>query len=253
MKTEYRAVTLDLEDRHWWYRGRRRVLREVLASLPLPPSPRCLDAGCGGGGNLPELARLGPTTGLEPDAEALARARARGAGEVLQGRIEEMPFADASFELATALDVIEHLDDDRAGLRELRRVVVDGGFLVVSVPAYPRLWGPHDVANDHRRRYRKASLLEAAVSAGWRPALVTHFNLTLLGPAVARRLVQRERSRRDAETLSDFERTPRWADRALERVLAVEARAIRAGRRLPAGLSLIASFEATEPTAPHPS
>ena len=160
-----------------------------------------------------------------------------------------MPFDDESFDVATLLDVLEHLDDDRLALRELRRVVKRGGYLLVTVPAYPRLWSPHDVANEHRRRYRRRTLLSAARAAGWRPRRITFFNSILLPPIAARRLWQRARVRDGETVVSDFEVTPPWLAGALELPMHAEARLIGWGGNLPAGLSLLGLFEADPPEA----
>ncbi len=242
MRRDYREVTLAVEDYHWWYRGRRNVVGSVLATLPLPTPARSLDAGCGGGASLPGLAALGTVVGLEPSAHALAAARERAVGTVVEGVVESIPFEDGEFDLAIALDVIEHLEDDRAGFRELRRAVRPGGFLVATVPAYPRLFGPHDVVNEHRRRYLRHTLIEAAAPEGWLPLSVTHFNSVLLPAAALRRI--RDRRRPAGHTRSDFERTPPWLNGPLEWPLRLEARAIAAGVRLPAGLSILGVFKA---------
>jgi SAM-dependent methyltransferase len=242
VRGRYRGVTLSVEDRHWWYLGRRRIVTAVLARLNLPKPARVLDAGCGGGGNLGALALFGAVTGLEPAPEAAAAARAREIGEVVDGSVEAMPFADGSFDVSTALDVIEHLDDDVAGLRELRRVTGPRGHLLVTVPAYQWLWGPHDVANEHRRRYARPSLLAAAEDAGWRPIRLSYFNCLLLPAVAAHRLLQRRRIGDEAPEVSDFERTPAWLDPVLELPLRAESAAIAAGLRIPAGLSLLGLF-----------
>src|ERR1700712_2743319 len=105
--------TFDAEERHWWYRGRRRVLAPVLDGLALPAGARILDAGCGSGRNMVELARRGTVAGVELAASSLEVARARGVGEVRAGSLEEpLPFEDGAFDLAVALDVLEHLRDD---------------------------------------------------------------------------------------------------------------------------------------------
>ena len=244
VRQPYRGVTLSVEDRHWWYRGRRRVVGRVLAGLGLPPGARILDAGCGGGGNFATLARFGRVTGLEPDAGARAAAQERGLGEVAEGGLAALPFEDGSFNVATALDVIEHLDDDRGALGELRRVLVEGGFLVVTVPAYQWLWSPHDVANEHRRRYARRQLLAVAEAAGWHPVQVSYFNSLLLPIVAAHRLRQRRRLGEQAPPVSDFERTPAWVDGLLELPFRVEAALISAGVRVPAGLSLLGVFRA---------
>ncbi len=112
MDRDYELQTHQVEDRHWWYRGRRTVLERVMDGLGLPAGARILDAGCGSGRNMIELARRGTVTGVELSAPSVEKARERGCGEVIEGSVLEMPFADASFDLAVSLDVIEHLEDD---------------------------------------------------------------------------------------------------------------------------------------------
>src|ERR1700694_4954563 len=168
MDRDYELQTHRAEDRHWWYRGRREVLERVIADIGLPASARILDAGCGSGRNMLEMARRGNVAGVELSSASAELARARESGEVIEGSVMELPFEDGSFDLATSLDVIEHLDDDLGSLRELRRVVAPGGSLLVTVPAYPWLWSHHDEINHHRRRYTRRSLARVAGQGGWR-------------------------------------------------------------------------------------
>jgi SAM-dependent methyltransferase len=232
--------TFDVEERHWWYRGRRAVLDAVLDGLALPEDARILDAGCGSGRNMVELARRGPVTGVELASQSLEVARRRNLGPVLEGSLDEpLPLADGAFDLAVALDVLEHVRDDGAALRELARVLAPGGRLLVTVPQYGWLWGEHDVLAHHHRRYTRALLLGRAEQAGLHRERVTAFNAVLLAPIAAARLAQR--ARRRAEPSSDLGRTPQGAvNAALERVLRAEAAFIGCGRDLPAGVSLLA-------------
>ncbi|MEA2149841.1 MAG: hypothetical protein QOD69_1671 [Solirubrobacteraceae bacterium] len=232
--------TFRAEERHWWYRGRRRVLAAVLDGLALPAGTRILDAGCGSGRNMADLARRGTVAGVELASSSLEAARARDVGEVRAGSLEEpLPFADGAFDLAVALDVLEHLSDDALAWRELARVVAPGGRLVVTVPQYAWLWGEHDVVSHHHRRYTRAMLVAHAARAGWRPERLTAFNSALLPAIAAVRLLQR--LRRSAQPADDLARTPQGiVNGALERVLAAEAAWIGRGRDLPAGVSLLA-------------
>jgi SAM-dependent methyltransferase len=241
MEERYEHDTLAAEDWHWWYRGRRRIVEDAVAALQLPPSADILDAGCGSGRNLAELRRFGRLTGLEPSPTSVQAARVRGIGTIVQSGIEAMPFEDASYDLTLCLDVIEHVDDDAVALRELRRVVRPGGFLIVTVPAYPRLWSRHDELNQHRRRYTRRVLLERATAVGWEPRRTTHFNALLLPAAAAVRLLERTRSG-DRAGSSELERTPRALNVVLEQALRSEAALLRTGRRIPAGLSLMGVF-----------
>jgi SAM-dependent methyltransferase len=237
--TAYELQTHRAEDRHWWYRGRRNVLDVVLSKLAPAPGARILDAGCGSGRNMVELAGYGTVTGIELSATSVAVARGREVGEVVEGSVLEMPFADDSFELAVSLDVIEHLADDRGALAELRRVVAPGGKLLVTVPAYQGLWSHHDEINHHYRRYSRRALVEAAESAGWRCERTTHFNSLLLPVAIALRAVQPlNRTRREASL--DLWVPPGGLNWGLQQPLNLEAWLIGRGVRIPAGLSLLA-------------
>lgn len=217
-----------LEERHWWFRGRRRLLRALLERSGAAPGGRLLDAGCGTGGN---LVAFGPGRGVDPAAEAVEACRARGL-DVVRGSLEDLPFADGSFDLVLAADVLEHVADDARALRELRRVAAPGALLVVTVPAHPRLWSAHDVALHHRRRYRRAELLARVRAAGWEPVVVTWWNAFLLP------LVWLARRRSSPTGGTDHDRTPAWANGLLELPLRVEAWLVGRGVDLPAGVSL---------------
>jgi SAM-dependent methyltransferase len=241
MDRDYELQTHQAEDRHWWYRGRRTVLDGVIAGLGLPAHARILDAGCGSGRNMIELARHGTVTGVELSDTSVELARARGAGEVIAGSLLEMPFPDGSFDLAVSLDVIEHLEDDLAALRELRRTVAPGGSLLLTVPAYQWLWSGHDVVNHHHRRYTRRSLRKVAEQAGWRQVRTTYFNSLLLPVAIVLRLLERLNTNTTESSL-DLWVPPEPLNWLLERPLALEAAVIARGAPIPAGLSLLAVF-----------
>jgi SAM-dependent methyltransferase len=240
--TEMQAM-LTNDEHHWWYRGRRRIIRAVLDGCDLPADARVLDAGCGSGRTLDELGHYGHASGVDISQDAVDTARSRGHQDVRIGAIEEMPFDDASFDLVTCLDVVEHTPDDRRSLGELRRVTRPGGLLLVTVPAYQSLWSSHDEVNLHYRRYRSGTLQTAATDAGWAPVRDSYFNSLLLPPAAVVRLAERRSQR--ARTRSDLAWTPRWLDGLLEWPLRAEARTVGAGHRLPAGLSLMGLFRNT--------
>jgi SAM-dependent methyltransferase len=230
---------LALDERHWWYRGRREVLRAVLRGVPMPPprEARVLDAGCGSGRTLDDLKAYGAASGMELHPLGVEAARRRG-HEVREGRVEAIPYADSSFDLVTCLDVIEHTDDDVAALRDLRRVTRPGGRLVVTVPAHPRLWSRHDEVNGHRRRYTSRSLTAAATKAGWRTERLTGFNVAYLAPAALVRIARR--GTREQDGASDLELTPPALNRILELPLRGEAALVGRNLDLPPGLSLLA-------------
>jgi SAM-dependent methyltransferase len=233
---------LDVDEHHWWYRGRRRIIRAELDQIPLAAGARVLDAGCGSGRTLEQLGRYGDVHGIELNPDAAEVARARGCGEVVVGRLEELPWDAGSFDLITCLDVIEHTPDDRATLRELRRVCRPGGWLLVTVPAYQALWSLHDAANHHYRRYGRRTLRSAALAAGWTVRRMSSFNTVLLAPAAVVRLAQRRRLATDGYTPA-LTLGPRWLNEVLECPLQVEAKWLAGGHTLPAGLSLMAVMQ----------
>jgi SAM-dependent methyltransferase len=234
-----------LEARHWWYRGRRRIVIEQIERLPLRGRLRILDVGCGSGDLLGPLRRFGAVTGVDLNPSAVEFARGRAVGEVRLGGIERLPPGLQEFDLVTCLDVLEHVADDARALAELRRVTAPGGYLVVSAPAYPALWSSHDLAAGHLRRYRRGELSMRGTTAGWRRLDELRFNALLLPFAATFRLVSRAIGSRPR---SDLLATPRRLDRALEHPLRAEAAAIRRGWRLPVGLSILAVFQ--NPAAP---
>jgi SAM-dependent methyltransferase len=241
MDRDFELQTHHVEDRHWWYRGRRTVLEQVIAGLQLPRPARILDAGCGSGRNMVELGRLGTVTGVELSGTSVSLARQREAGEVIEGSVLEMPFDSDSFDLAVSLDVIEHLEQEVDALAELRRVVAPGGSLLVTVPAYGWLWSGHDEINHHHRRYTRRSLQRVAEDAGWKQVRTTYFNSLLLPVAILLRALERLNTKTTESSL-DLWVPPEPLNWLLERPLALEAALIGRGGRIPAGLSLLAVF-----------
>jgi SAM-dependent methyltransferase len=241
-EAEFQAM-LAIDDRHWWYRGRRRIVRAVLDDAGVPPRARLLDAGAGSGRTLDELAGYGDVAGVELNPRGVEAARRRGHLEVQQAPVEAIPHPDGAFDVVTCLDVIEHTPDDVRSLTELLRVTRPGGIALVTVPAYPRLWSRHDVVNRHYRRYTRRALRAAARSAGWRVERMTSFNAAYLLPAALVRVARRG-DRDGAADSSELSLTPPALDALLELPLRAEAALIGRGISLPAGLSLLTLLRA---------
>ena len=223
----------DTEDRHWWFVGRRRLVTTALAGTGA--RGRVLDLGCGTGGVLAHLGEFGDALGLDPAPEAARYCKRRGVPMVV-GSGMELPFADGSFDAVLALDVIEHVPDDVALLREARRVLRPGGVLLVTVPALPWLWSSHDDVNRHFRRYTLDTLTEALREGGFRPGKASYYNAILLPLAIARKFVARL-SGGDEHHLEDL---PGPLNSLLRGVLSLEGRVV-SRRSLPLGASLIAA------------
>jgi len=237
--------TYEIESRverdHWWFRGRRQILRRLIARLdpPLPPSARVLDIGCGTGANGPVLAESGRfAVGIDASPIPLGLDRERGAAghaARVRGDAARLPFRDASFDLVVALDVLEHLDDDRAGARELARVIAPGGAAIVFVPALEILWGIQDDVSHHRRRYGRRQLVDVIGAGGLDVVRATFFNTLLFAPILAARLAMR--AIRPASLHSENQLSGPWTNAVLARVFGAEARVVDRVS-LPVGVSL---------------
>ena len=225
-----------VEDRHWWFRGRRAVIAAMLADVSPGPSGRVLDAGCGSGGNLGTYAGQGEVLGVDMDLEALEHALGRGYRAVGVASLGGLPFRDGTFDLVCATDVVEHLDGDVEALRELRRVTAPGGHLLVTVPAYRWLWSDSDVQLGHRRRYTAPEVQQRCREAGWTVGRTSYFNTVLLPPIATVRWLRQRRGSAFAPT--ELAQTGPAANRVLRLPMALEARLIGAGVRLPAGVSI---------------
>jgi SAM-dependent methyltransferase len=236
LQQEYEVMHAQ-EMTHWWFRGRRRVLVDLVGRASAGrPRPRILDFGCGTGGNSDAFARLGEVVGVEPNAGALALAHARGAARFCQGSGTSLPFAPGAFDVVVASDVLEHIKDDAAAVREIARVLRPGGALVFSVPAHPWLFGPHDAAMWHYRRYTRAAVRKVMADGGMRIEWLSYWNATLFPAVCAYRLLAP--AARKSEAQSDVDATPAAVNAPLTAVLAAEAAFLRLAR-LPWGLSLI--------------
>jgi SAM-dependent methyltransferase len=227
----------ELEDTHWWFQGRRAVIRALLREAGSGGDLRLLDAGCGTGRNMVEFADLGTVEGVDPSPDAIEFCRRRGVHNVREGRLERLPYDDGCFDLILATDVLEHIPDDRVALAELLRVAAPGGRLLATVPAYRWLWSEHDTVHHHFRRYTLRALRERLVETGWEPLRLTYFNSLLLPPIAAVRLLGRLRSERGGER-PDLKLTPPGLNYLLEQPMRAEAALIRRGVRLPAGVSI---------------
>ena len=235
METDAYTLMASHEDRHWWFVGRRAVIDGLLDRLELPPDARVLEAGCGTGGNLYHLAQRGQLSAFEPHPVAIDIARGRHPDVDLDvGELpHDLPFAAGSFDLVAALDVLEHVDDDAAALNALVLLARPGGYVLLTVPTHPFLFGSHDRRLHHVRRYTVPGLLEICRQTSAELVHEGAFNTILAPVAFAARLGEKLL----AIDLGNQERLPAAPLNAvLAKLFAVEGRLVRTWR-LPFGLS----------------
>ncbi len=181
------------EEVHWWFRARRTIIRTVIERLvDLPDNPRLLEAGCGTGGNLEMLASFGTLRAFELDAAARDAATTKSGIAVAPGALPgPLPFETERFDLIGLFDVLEHVEDDEAALAALAGRLAPDGRIVMTVPAFPWLWSPHDERHHHFRRYTRAYLAGVAAQAGLKIEHGFFFNTALFPVTVAMRALKR--------------------------------------------------------------
>ena len=241
----YRDLYIKEQD-YWWHVGKRAIVYSLLERYRggKMTQGRALDLGCGTGLNLDFLSRYAQPVGTDFSEEALSFCRERGHNLLCKADAAALPFPDGEFDIITALDVVEHLDDDLAALTEIRRVLRPGGFIIISVPAYPVLWSYWDDILGHRRRYTTRSMREVVRKSGLRLRKVTYSNASILLPTVALRIMKAALGKaaasrgQGADPESDFIPVPGWLNKALTAYYRLEARFL-ARRSLPFGLSVV--------------
>ena len=238
MQAHTYSIMYEVEETHWWFVGRRRILRSFVAAIAekmAKPDLQMLDVGCGTGANLEMLSEFGDAQGVDLSAEALAFCRTRGLEHVKQGEAENLPYEDKSFDLVTGLDVVEHLDDDLAGLKEMHRVLRPSGRALVFVPAFMFLWGVQDDISNHRRRYTLAEIKDVLQRAGFEVERATYANITFFAPILLGRVLMRITGYRPA---SENILTIRAFNGVLGRLFGAEASFLR-HLNFPFGVSIV--------------
>ncbi|MBA3531945.1 MAG: class I SAM-dependent methyltransferase [Ardenticatenales bacterium] len=172
------------EDNHWWFASRTRALEAVLRRHTPRRDLTILDIGCGAGNMYHHLSRYGDVVGVENHPAPVKVGKERGY-DIRLGEANTLDFQASTFDLVTALDVIEHNEDDIAILRESYRVLKPGGLILISVPAFQGLWSFNDDINDHKRRYTAGELEQKLSRVGFAPLQSTYNNFLLFPLAAA--------------------------------------------------------------------
>lgn len=234
---------IEIEDRHFWFTTRNVMLAGILARIPLADGACALEIGAGTGNTLRVLERAYPRAalvGMDLYGEGFAAARRRTRAHLVRAAIERLPFR-RPFDLVAAFDVLEHVADDRAALASILRLLAPGGHLVLTVPAFARLWSRFDEDSHHVRRYELNELGECLAGAGYAVERLTFF-MGALYPMLraARWLSDRMPDRPGASPVARELRIVPVVNPAMTWLLGAEARLVAAGTRLPFGTSLLA-------------
>lgn len=227
----------ELEDHYWWFVGRRQLAIDLLQRNLPKGSNTLLDLGCGTGVISRELQPLGTTISLDFSDLALNYCCRRGLSRCVKGDGTVLPLKGDQFDGILGLDIFEHIEDDLAAFKESCRVLRPGGVLVLSVPAFKSLWGPHDVALHHFRRYRKNQMKACLEEAGFEVVRCTYSVFFLFPIVVITRFLEK---RRKGPAKASLPRVSNFVNKALIRLQSLEAGLIVSGINLPWGSSVVA-------------
>jgi SAM-dependent methyltransferase len=237
MDTQLEFEALRREGSSWWHIARRKLLRDaVVQAVRGKREARILDFGCTAElefADSPYMRLLNAHSSLP----VLAFRQIEGSQDLMCTRAEELALASNSFDAVVAGDILQSLPDDLIALRELRRVLKDGGSLCLTVPAYPALWGEDDEARGHQRRYTASGLRRRLNNSGFEISRVSYVVATGFLPAMLERLAKnifkKSIARRRAAVA-----TPAWANAAMALLLDCERQLIRV-INLPFGTRLV--------------
>jgi SAM-dependent methyltransferase len=226
-----------VEDTMWYYRALHRHVARSLAGQHFSAGSRVLDAGCGTGGLLRHLHKVQPSwqlTGLDFSPRACELARERTGGEIVQGSIAALPFADALFDAVVSCDVVCQVADPAQAVQEFHRCLKPGGVAVLTMPAYQWMFSYHDRAVGNLRRYTRNELNTLLRAAGFVVVRSTYWNMLPFPLAVLRRKILPPSS-----PVSDVRLYPAPLEAAFNGLMALEHGWLRLGAGLPCGSSVL--------------
>jgi 2-polyprenyl-3-methyl-5-hydroxy-6-metoxy-1,4-benzoquinol methylase len=228
----------EIQKKHWWFVTRKNIVLDTIRIFfPKNNSTKVLDIGCGSGVMLTSLQDVGQTFGMDMSDEAINFSK-----EIFEGRVEkgilpdQVVYEKSFFDLITALDVIEHIDRDVASLKTMHSLLVTGGKLVVTVPAYMFLWSRFDELNEHKRRYTLAELNDKLIQAGFAVEKISYYN-TLLFPIILVVRILNNLLKRDGSSDTDLPIKP--VNFVLQKIFGIEKYLLRV-INLPFGVSIVA-------------
>ncbi len=228
----------EIEETHWWYRGRRALVsawveRKFRECGPL----RILDIASATGMAFRFLSAYGDVRGIDISEETIRLCKRRGIDRIIRGDATVLPFRDQSFDLILALDALEHFDDDLQAIEEICRVARPAALILITVPAFMFLWSAHDEAYHHVRRYTRSELGRKLRGRGLAVRKISYYSMTLLPAVFLMRKLRSWLGRKETPHSDFFLRLPRWIETLLSGVMQSEL-ALMKTVDLPFGVSL---------------
>lgn len=227
-----------LEKYYWWFVGRRRIIERILKKYFFEAQLRILDWGCGPGGNFQFLKMYGQVLGVDASDEAIRACREKGIQNVIKARDLSEFKSDIKFDLITNFDVLEHIQEDEKFLSDLRKFLIPGGYVLVTVPAYQFLWSGLDEVLGHKRRYTKKEICRKFSRGGYQVVMASYFFFFLSPLFIAYRMLQKIKKSNTISLNQSVSKLPKIINWLFTKILFLEA-LIVPNLNLPFGTSII--------------
>jgi len=205
VEKKFYQIYYEQERKHWWFKVRANILINQIKKLGLKSNSKILNVGACTYKTSELLEAFGKVISVEFDEDCCAFVKQKLGKEMIQASATALPFADNSFDLICAFDVIEHIENDALAIQEIKRVTKENGFVFLSVPAYQFLWSYHDVVNHHFRRYTLKNLLSLVAPPKNKIIKKTYFNSILFAPILILRLLSKFKSNKVEAEKSNLE------------------------------------------------
>jgi len=186
------AIEDAVEQNHWWFKGRRKIIKNILdRSLVNGENKTALDLGCGTGANIGLFEKYTEVIGLDSSEEALSYCRKKTKSPLVCGEALQPPFKTNTFSMVFAMDIFEHIDDDARALKGISKIMKKGGKLLMTCPAFRFLWGGQDEVSGHKRRYTVKQVCALLAGEDFIIQRITYFNMFLFLPILMTRKLLR--------------------------------------------------------------
>lgn len=239
-----------LERKNWWFTVRRKILSERIDHLlQKPRNISSLNVGAATGITSDMLTKFGTVMSVEYDKECYEFTRSFLSTPIICGSITDLPFENESFDLVCAFDVIEHVEDDVTAVNELYRVCKTGGHIAITIPAYMFLWGPHDVINQHYRRYKLKQVTKLLNNHNGSIVYKTYYNSILFLPIMLFRILAwiinafKRKKKTPASSDHDIFGTEGVFNNILAGIFNIDYYLLKWGARFPAGVSIMIFYK----------
>jgi len=245
MDKQYYEEYYDLERNHWWFRARKKIIHSLLKKYIGRQNASVLNIGAATGETSRMLGDFGNVTSVEYDKDCCVFVKQKMDLDFIQASITELPFPGNSFDVVSAFDVVEHVEQDAQAVKEIFRVCRPGGCIAVTVPAYRFLWSYHDDVNHHVRRYSLEELKNLFKDLDGKIIYSSYFNTFLFPPVALTRMIANvfPSAVKRKGSGSDFSYSGGWISSSLfYPVMAGESFFMKAGIRFPFGISIVLIF-----------